>query len=143
MKETAVLCFLLAPFFSIQSHTSFTKQCPSPTLKISIFFLDRICFYDTSKKCQKTARTLIDAHMFTTLWEAGMQSEFSIVCSIETQCLLYIRWSFQEQVQGKAFPHSAAAAFFMSAHFSVAKEEVELTDFPRCCKCLLLLMKHL
>lgn len=53
VNEKAVLCFLLASYFSIQSHTSFIKQHLSPTLKINIFFLDRICFYGTSKRCPK------------------------------------------------------------------------------------------
>lgn len=70
-----------------------------------------------------------------------MQSEFSVVCSIKTQYLYYFRWCFQEQVQGGAFPQNAAAAFFMSAHFSVVKDVAELKNFPRYCLCLL--TKHL
>lgn len=129
-NETVVPCFLLASYFRIQSHASFNEQHPSPTSKISIFFPDRVCFYDTSKKCQKTSQTLMAACVLTTLWGTGMQSAFSIVCSIKTQCLLCFRWSFWWQVQGGAFLHSAVAAFFTSAHFSAGKDITELTDFP-------------
>lgn len=76
--------FPLVSYFRILSHASFTEQHPSPTSKIRIFFLDRICFYDTSKKCQKTPQTLTDPCMLTILWKTGMQSAFSVVCSIET-----------------------------------------------------------
>lgn len=86
-------------------------------LENSCFFLDRICFYGASKKCQKTSQTLMDACMLATLWETGMQCAFSIVCSIET-CLLYFRWSFWWQVQGRVFLHNAVAAFFVCTFFS-------------------------
>lgn len=72
----------------------------------------------------------------------GSRSAICIFC-----CLLHQNRAsalFQvvlSRVQGGVFPQNAAAAFLISAHFSVVKDAAELTNFSR--QCTWLLTKHL
>lgn len=89
-------------------------------------FLDRICFYDTSKKCQKISQTLMDACMFTALWGMGMQSAFSILCSLETVCFIS-----HSPYNGKCKDEpSFTMLWLLVCTFPVDKDRAYLRDFP-------------
>lgn len=89
----------------------------NPTLKTSIFV-----FMTHLKSVRKTTQTLTDASTLTKHWETGTQSSFSIVCSIKTEYLLYFRWFFWWQLQGRPFtnlwPHFSDLHIFSSQKYS-------------------------
>lgn len=79
-RVTQLFCVSCYPHISEYSPM---PHLPRPTWKISIFFLERICVYDTSKKCQKTSQTLMDAYMLTTLWGQKCNLHFQLFAPLK------------------------------------------------------------